>query len=577
MSDGPRSAAREGSRPAPEAFRNYRDLILRLGVLAVALVTARSFCEGAPGLPLDDAYIHLTFARNLAHGHGFCFNPGEFSLGFSSPLWVLLMAALAAMGADEVMAARTMSIIAFAGSAVLIFDLVRISAAAALEKTGRPTGSRWPSAFGVVAGLFMSASGNLLWLAGSGMEAMVFLFLGLAGILLLGGEKPRPLAGGAVLGLLILTRPTGLVLWALLAAVGAAVPERRKKTAAALGLALLIAGPWFIYSLVTTGFIMPPTRAGKLASDLFNSGFAIKGIKTYVVNHLIFLGKADRGMFYFAVFALAAALTRLVAARAENDGDRPDKAPPAPTATGLSPAGLLFLWALFHFGAHALFFRSASFVTPYHHLRYQVMLIPAVIGAGSYSFFTAALYIVLARREKGGGEGKHDSAPGGASLHLALGAALVLVFIPFIAELGDAGLWRSLYRSNVSQLQGQHRAAADWVSTELPPDARIACLDIGILGFYSGRHIIDLGGLTDPEILPYLDEHRLGPFLVKKGATHYFEMVRPDSDRITGVMLDRGRLYQLSLLRSFQYPAYSAPSFLHSLGIEAYELTEQPG
>ena len=43
---------------------------------------------------MDDAYIHFTYARNIATGHGYVFKPGERILGTTSPLYTLVLAAL---------------------------------------------------------------------------------------------------------------------------------------------------------------------------------------------------------------------------------------------------------------------------------------------------------------------------------------------------------------------------------------------------------------------------------------------------------------------------------------------------
>ena len=42
--------------------------------------------------PLDDSWIHLHFARNLAEGAGFAYNPGVPVAGSTAPLWTLLLA-----------------------------------------------------------------------------------------------------------------------------------------------------------------------------------------------------------------------------------------------------------------------------------------------------------------------------------------------------------------------------------------------------------------------------------------------------------------------------------------------------
>ncbi len=69
---------------------------LGLVILAIALLLpiivmlTEPEVSGQFGLPLDDGWIHLVFARNLANGNGFCFNPGMPINGATSFLWPIL-------------------------------------------------------------------------------------------------------------------------------------------------------------------------------------------------------------------------------------------------------------------------------------------------------------------------------------------------------------------------------------------------------------------------------------------------------------------------------------------------------
>ena len=70
---------------------------------------------------MDDTFIHLQYARNLrAHGE-IAFNHGEPSLGATSPLWMLL---LAATGPSE-RAARLLSFAAGAAAVIAFAALAR--------------------------------------------------------------------------------------------------------------------------------------------------------------------------------------------------------------------------------------------------------------------------------------------------------------------------------------------------------------------------------------------------------------------------------------------------------------------
>lgn len=585
---------------------------LALFILGTVLALAVS---RAGGLPVDDAYIHLTFARNLSDGLGPCFNPGEFSLGFTSPLWAAFLASCEYLMDEAVPAGKVMGAISLGAAAALAYLIVFISVAGAEteQADSPPSGPSRDShdddaeisarafrrtGLALAAGLCVALSGNLAWLAGSGMEAITFLALGMAAIFFLWREEPRPLLGGLFLGLCVLTRPTGVLLLAIAAAGAALFPKRRRDMlmASAIGMALNL--PWLAYSLAKTGHLLPPTRAGKLASNLFNSGLAAKGIKVFLKEHLVYFFVADKAVLVLALIGAAAALLALALAwrgrrQTPADGRDADDAGTGPFGTllaasrELTAADAVALWAIGHFLNHALFFRSTAALTPYHNLRYQPMLIPASAVFAALALSRLA-ELVRARADRAGLRAKSDSksasagaakkGKGAAAGHDASGvrvidlAALLLVVGPALAGSLDLPNWRALYRVECAHLEEVHRRAAVYARDKLPPDARIACLDIGALGYYSDRYVIDLGGLIDPDALPHLEKSRTGPYIMDKNATHLFHMNRPDSEVVTGAMADNGLVYDLKPLGVFQFPDYSKPVLLHSLAIEVYEV-----
>ena len=83
-------------------------LVLLAAALPLALLLVRErVMAGSAGFPLDDSWIHLHFARNLAEGAGFAYNPGVPVAGSTAPLWTLLLAAGARVaGASMIMTKR---------------------------------------------------------------------------------------------------------------------------------------------------------------------------------------------------------------------------------------------------------------------------------------------------------------------------------------------------------------------------------------------------------------------------------------------------------------------------------------
>ena len=50
---------------------------------------------------------------------------------------------------------------------------------------------------------------------------------------------------------------------------------------------------------------------------------------------------------------------------------------------------------------------------------------------------------------------------------------------------------------------------AHWIKNNTPEDSSIALHDIGVVGYYSERKILDLVGLTNPEIREYYQDEEL--------------------------------------------------------------------
>src|SRR5262247_4000795 len=88
----------KGSRGMRE---RWPTLIAVAAALAVAAVYAqRTLAVTSPfGFPLDDAFIYMTYAKQIARGHPYTFfDGGGYSAGATSMLWPLLLAPFWAAG-----------------------------------------------------------------------------------------------------------------------------------------------------------------------------------------------------------------------------------------------------------------------------------------------------------------------------------------------------------------------------------------------------------------------------------------------------------------------------------------------
>jgi hypothetical protein len=70
------------------------------------------------------------------------------------------------------------------------------------------------------------------------------------------------------------------------------------------------------------------------------------------------------------------------------------------------------------------------------------------------------------------------------------------------------------YQRDVAFIEEEMVQTARWVATNTPKQARIAAHDIGALGYFARRELIDLAGLVSPEVIPFIrDQARLADYL----------------------------------------------------------------
>ncbi len=96
-------------------------------------------------------------------------------------------------------------------------------------------------------------------------------------------------------------------------------------------------------------------------------------------------------------------------------------------------------------------------------------------------------------------------------------AVLTFAFLLFFFTI----LGAQTYATDVAFIQGEMVDVAHWLTQNTTPDALIASHDIGAIGYFAERPLLDLAGLISPEVIPFLtDENELSQYLINSQATY---------------------------------------------------------
>jgi len=141
----------------------------------------------------------------------------------------------------------------------------------------------------------------------------------------------------------------------------------------------------------------------------------------------------------------------------------------------------------------------------YQHGRYQIPTIAWVVLLGVWG--TARLVEWLQKRS------------GRPLLGRVLGRALVLSL--GVLVLAFVVIGAQAYGRDVRFIESEMVATAKWLNTQTEPHALVAAHDIGAIGYFTQRPLIDLAGLVTPQVIPIIrDETALFNFMVKHKADY---------------------------------------------------------
>jgi len=459
---------------------------LHLGVVLLTIsvgtalyyIWSESQSAAGPGFPLDDAWIHLRIARNIAEGRGFSFNPGVPTAGATAPLWSLLLAIPAALGMPAVAGAQAMGV---------LWGVIAALAAAALAwEASKSSLAAW------AAGCAVALSPRVTWGAVSGME--VTLYAALVPIALWSYLREWPRGGHtwAVWAALAGTaRPEAFVLLPVMFGHQVATDvggwRGRRRHLRAVGLALVVIVPYAALNWRGGGTPLPTTFYAKsygagLLNGLLegNAGEVVKGVTSHplsTLNTLLLFSQGQSAIFFMGWLAGMLALLGLAFRGVAS-------------SRGAAVIALMFLAAPLATGA----------VAP---------VPPILVHDGRYIGHLVVLFFVI-------------GSCGFAALNRVSAVRWVM---PALAGLALLRLLSQdvkavdRYVAMTGNIQAMNVTAARWFEAHTREDATIATNDVGAIGYLADRFIIDTEGLVTPAIVPFKRQHRL---------LAYLERAKPD-------------------------------------------------
>jgi len=426
-----------------------------------------------PGFPLDDAWIHQTYARNLAQDFEWTFLPGQTSGGATSPLWVIWLVPGYWLGFHPLLWTTLLGFMVLFGMAAAAESAYRHESDRIQQDPvqGSPS-SGWLKSIPWM-GLLICFEWHLVWAALSGMETLLFSGIVCLVLILLWQGKPGWFFVGILCGLSTWIRPDGITLLGpvlLLSLIKGRDWKRRTRAfgTAAVGFAILFI-LYLVFNQLINGSFWPNTLFAKQAE------YAILRQQPFLERYM---GELLVPMVGAGILLLPGCIFLGIRAIKRKE------------------AGLLvgMIWWLGYLGLYA-----ARLPVVYQHGRYAIPSMAIFMIWGLVGLTQAVRALPRGRT--------------GFLIAHAWPAAVGIVVAAFWL------LGAKAYANDVAVIESEMVDTARWLAGNTSPESVIAAHDIGALGFFGNRKVVDLAGLISPEVIPFIrDEAQLADHMTRNGA-----------------------------------------------------------
>jgi hypothetical protein len=502
---------------------------------------SRAGGQGEWLMPLDDVYIHFQYARQLALGQPYVYNPGQpATSGATSFLYPYILAFGYLIGFHD---------LALGGWAMIVGTLALLASMQAVYRLGRAANA--PHWLRVLGGVTLGLTGSFAWHYMSGMETGLVCALALwtleyfveAGETIDEGTARRAPTGFVICAtLLALIRPEAslMAVWASLLMAIKLWRHIPKQRLLLLLIPILALGIQPLVNILATGSSVASGNQSKSLFGLipFDLGVVIGRIVENLVRMLreFFTGVGEHGAyvpFFIGPIALVTVIGMLIS----------NKGMARQASTNRYEARLTALLILGWWGMVAM--AAATLDTAFWHFkRYQMPIMVLFVPVAVWGIAILVRF-VSGRIENG--------RPIGRPYSLACGILYTTTIL--LPSLGIFSHFLTLYAYNVGYVASQPLPMARWLAANTPPDAIVAVHDTGMMRYMGGRTTLDIVGLTTPGAADYW---RNGP-----GAVAEFLMQKqPDYIASYG----KGHGYGLGLLT--QTSLYGDPLALFTPIIE---------
>lgn len=465
--------------------KNHITILISLCFITIlACTSALSFLSHNPEhlLVFDDSYITLKFAANFFKYNGITYDGTSYLTGATSPLHIIGVALLGLFFSMET-ASLAVGIIFFILSSLIVYMWV-------IQMYGEKK-------VALLAGVMMATSGLLVFDSLNGLETTTFIFFTLL-TFYLHYVYEHKVYYIITLFLSVLARPEG---WFLASALWVSqvidyVIWHNKKVLRnlfiSLSIFIFLCIPYFLLYFYYTGSLLPNTA---FAKSVFFAEFQIHSPRIWMLKHGVELFYQELlyplPLIIFPLILFARKVIRLP-----------------------------YLW--WYYGIFYLcYFIVFPGATLHYWCRYQHIFIPLIIiGISGGTFELLRLY-----RKK--------------FVQIAM---VILIGGSIIYNQGmSLNNARDIYLKEISCTQNTLIDLAMWLKHNTPENSLIALHDIGAVGYFSDRRILDLVGLINPEVSKYywdksskklfhVDERRVIDYLKEK-TPDYLVVRVPDWER----------------------------------------------